>query len=237
MIPELNDLGQPVGFVVPNWSPRPLPPKTPIEGRYCRVVPLDPELHAANLYAANSEDKEGRMWSYIPPGPFRDFNDYAISMKRWLTNDEWYIYAIVDRTHGAGSGVVLYKGVKPDAGSVEIGVMFSPLLQRTTAATEAMYLLRKRAFDELGYRRYEWKCDALNEASIRAAKRLGFQFERIFRQADVLKGRSCDAAWFSIIDRDWPRLSGAFERWLARENFDEKGRQLKTLVQLREENT
>lgn len=177
------------------------------------------------------------MWSYIPLGPFRDFNDYATSMKSWLTNDEWCLYAILDRTHGTGSGVALYVGMKPDAGSIEIGVMFSPLLQRTTAATEAMYLLMKRVFEELGYRRYEWKCDALNEASIKAARRFGFQFEGTFRQADVLKGRSRDTAWISIIDQDWLRLSGAFERWLASENFDEKGRQRKTLVQLREENT
>jgi len=235
MLPELNDLGQPVGSLVPNWSARPLPPKTPIEGRYCRIVPLDPELHAIDLHAANSEDKEGRMWSYIPLGPFKDCDEYAISMKRWLTIKEWCLYAIVDRTHGRPSGVALYMGLKPDAGSIEIGVMFSPLLQRTTAATEAMYLLMKRAFDELGYRRYEWKCDALNDASVKAAERLGFLFEGIFRQADVLKGRNRDTAWFSIIDRDWLRLKRAFESWLTRDNFDENGRQRKTLAQMREE--
>jgi RimJ/RimL family protein N-acetyltransferase len=123
--------------------------------------------------------------------------------------------------------------VEPDAGSIEVGaIMYSPHLQRTTAGTEAMYLMMKRAFDELGYRRYEWRCNALNEASRKAARRLGFQFEGVFRQSGITKGRNRDTAWFSILDREWPVIKIALESWLARENFDSNGNQIKTLGQL-----
>jgi RimJ/RimL family protein N-acetyltransferase len=236
MISEFNHLGQSVGFAVPSWSDRSLPPQEPIAGRYCHIVPLDPDLHASDLYLTNSEDKDGRMWSYIPVGPFPDFANYLASMKSWLQED-WYLHAIIDRTTSTASGVALYMSVEPGAGSVEIGVMYSPRLQRTTAGTEAMYLLMRRAFDELGYRRYVWKCNVLNTASIYAAKRLGFQFEGTFRQAEVLKGRNRDTAWFSILDREWPPLRAAFERWLEPENFDPSGQQRRSLAELRDRET
>lgn len=234
MISELNHLGQPVGFEVPNWSKRPLPPKEPIQGRYCQIVPLDPNLHAADLHHANSEDKDGRMWSYIPTGPFPDFATYLVTMKGWLQQD-WCLYAIIDQTKGTASGVAFYMSVEPGAGTIEIGVMYSPRLQRTTAGTEAMYLLMRRAFEELGYRRYVWKCNVLNTVSIQSAERLGFQFEGTFRQAEVQKGRNRDTAWFSILDREWPSLAAAFVRWLKPENFDRNGQQRRSLAQLRDQ--
>jgi RimJ/RimL family protein N-acetyltransferase len=124
--------------------------------------------------------------------------------------------------------------IDPNAGSIEVGgIMYSPRLQRTRAATEAMFLMMQRVFDELGYRRYEWKCDSLNEPSIRAATRLGFRYEGTFRQATVVKGRNRDTAWFSIIDRDWPQLKTAFTAWLAPENFDAAGNQRRSLADIR----
>jgi RimJ/RimL family protein N-acetyltransferase len=226
---EWNHLGQPIGFVVPNWSACPKPPRTPMVGKLCHVVPLEVEKHAPDLYRANSEDKEGRMWTYLAYGPFSNFKDYLVEMNRWL-NEDWHIHAILDATTGQAQGLASYMRVEPDAGSIEVGaIMYSPRLQRTTAGTEAMYLMMKRVFDELAYRRYEWRCNALNQGSMKAASRLGFQFEGIIRQATVLKGRSRDTAWFSIIDQEWPAIKMALESWLVRENFDSNGRQIKTL--------
>jgi RimJ/RimL family protein N-acetyltransferase len=231
---SLNHLGQPIGFEVPDWSSRPLPPNTPMTGRYCSVVPLDPEKHAPDLHAANMEDREGRMWTYLAQGPYGSLEEYLADMKRWPEQD-WYVHAIIDaKTHRA-TGVASYLRVDRAAGSIEVGgIMYSPRLQRTIASTEAMYLMMRRAFDELGYRRYEWKCNALNRPSMDAARRLGFQFEGIFRQATIVKGRNRDTAWFAIVDRDWPRIKSAFETWLAPENFDVNGRQRRSLAELRE---
>jgi RimJ/RimL family protein N-acetyltransferase len=227
----INHLGQPIGFVVPNWSPRKQPPPTAMEGRLCRVVSLDIEQHSRDIYQANSEDKEGRMWTYLMYGPFLDFEDYLAQMNKWLGED-WRVHAILDTKTGRAVGLASYMRVEPEEGSIEVGaIMYSPQLQHTTAGTEAMYLMMKRAFDELGYRRYEWRCNALNEASKNAARRLGFQFEGIFRQTGVLKGRNRDTAWFSILDREWPAIKMAIESWLALENFDSKGNQIKTLRQ------
>jgi RimJ/RimL family protein N-acetyltransferase len=234
MSKNVNHLGQPMGFAVPDWSERPRPPRTAMQGRFCGVESLDPERHAAELYAANSEDKEGRMWSYLAYGPFSSFEDYLAKMNQSWLKEDWHIHAIIDERNGLASGLASYMHIEPVAGSIEVGaIMYSPRLQRTTAGTEAMYLMMKRAFDELGYRRYEWRCNSLNEASANAAKRLGFQFEGIFRQAHVLKGRNRDTAWFSIIDREWPQIKGAFEAWLAPGNFDSKGAQRESLTQIR----
>jgi RimJ/RimL family protein N-acetyltransferase len=229
-----NHLGQPIGFQVPNWKERPLPPRTMMQGRWCRLEPLDPERHAADLYAANDDDKEGRMWTYLAYGPFATFKAYVAKMKMSWLGDDPLVQAIVDTRSGVAVGLASYLHIDPRAGSIEVGgVTFSPRLQRTTAATEAMYLMMKRAFDDLGYRRYEWKCNALNYASINAAKRLGFQFEGIFRQAAVVKGRNRDNAWFSIIDREWPEVKAMLESWLDPNNFDLNGQQLVALSRLR----
>jgi RimJ/RimL family protein N-acetyltransferase len=228
MTAEVNRLGQPIGFPVQGWSQRRPPPQTPLAGRYCRLEPLDPETHAADLYAANSEDRDGRMWTYLPWGPFADFNEYLIALRTGLQRPGFTTFAIL--VGGSAQGVASYLNCAPSAGSIEVGaIAYSPRLQRTAAGTEAMFLMMRRAFDELGYRRYEWKCNALNAPSRAAAQRYGFRFEGVFRQADVVKGRNRDTAWYSIIDTEWPRLKAAFECWLDPANFDLDGRQRERL--------
>jgi len=229
---EVNALGQPVGFAVAGWTPPPLPPRDPMVGRTCRVEPLDPARHAAPLHAANRLDTDGRNWTYLPYGPFASLDDY----RRWLdavaAAPDPMFHAIVDVAAGAPVGVASYLRIDPAAGSIEVGhINYSPKLQRTIAATEAMYLMMKRAF-ELGYRRYEWKCHALNAPSRRAAQRFGFSYEGIFRQARVDKGRNRDTAWYAMIDREWPAIDAAFQRWLDPANFDERGRQRTALAAL-----
>ena len=229
-----NELGQPIGAPLPNWSPQPLPPRVPIEGRFCRVEPLDPDRHAAELFAANSEDREGRNWTYLPYGPFASFELYRGYLAAASQRDDPLVHAIVDLASGNAVGVASLMRIDRAAGVIEIGgINYSPRLQRQPAATEAMYLLMRRVFDELGYRRYEWKCDCLNAPSRAAAQRLGFRYEGLFRQATVYKGRNRDTAWFSILDSEWPALRAAFERWLDPANFDREGRQRATLQNLR----
>jgi RimJ/RimL family protein N-acetyltransferase len=230
-----NQFGQPIGPPLPGWSPRPRPPRTAIEGRFCRVAPLDPERHAAQLFAANSEDIEGHNWTYLPRGPYPSFDAFHAWAEAAATLDDPLCHAIIDAASEEAVGVASLMRIDAPAGVIEIGgITYSPRLQRKPAATEAMYLLMRRVFDELGYRRYEWKCDALNAPSRAAAERLGFRYEGLFRQATVYKGRSRDTAWFSIIDREWPVLRTAFERWLDPANFDASGTQRASLGSLRQ---
>jgi len=234
MTEQLNHLGQPIGRPLPAWQARPRPPRTAMDGRFCRVEPLDPSRHAADLLAANAEDRDGRNWTYLPYGPFARDDDYRQWMERVCRGEDPLFHAIVARDSGRAVGVASLMRIDPVNGVIEVGgINYSPRLQRRPAATEAMYLLMRRAFDELGYRRYEWKCDALNAPSRAAAARLGFRFEGIFRQAIVYKGRSRDTAWFSITDGEWPALKAAFERWLEPANFDESGRQKRRLAEFR----
>jgi len=196
-----------------------------MEGRYCRLEPLDPDRHAAALFAANAADADGRTWTYLPYGPFRELAEYYDWMKSYCLGDDPLFFAIIDRADGQPAGVASYLRISPASGSIEVGhIHYSPRLQRRPAATEAMYLLMKRAF-ELGYRRYEWKCDALNAPSRSAAMRLGLSFEGIFRQATVYKNRNRDTAWYAAIDSEWPALRAAFEKWLAPANFGSSGKQ------------
>ncbi|MGH7060458.1 MAG: GNAT family N-acetyltransferase [Stellaceae bacterium] len=226
-----NHLGQPIGPPLPGWSPRPAPPRTPLAGRFCRVEPLDPACHAADLFAAYSEDKEGRNWTYLPYGPFPGFEAYREWAQAAAARDDPLCHAIVDAASGRAVGVASLMRIDRPAGAIEVGgISYSPRLQQKPAATEAMYLLMRRVFDELGYRRYEWKCDSLNAASRAAALRLGFRYEGLFRQATVYKQRSRDTAWFSIIEGEWPALRAAFERWLDPANFDAEGRQRAALA-------
>jgi len=228
-----NHLGQPVGFPVEGWTARERPSPTPMTGRFCRVEPLDAARHAAELYAANSEDREGRMWTYLPWGPYAGFDDYLAAIKAGLLRADFITYAVIDAASGKAAGVASYLNINPTAGSIEVGgIAYSPALQHKPAGTEAMYLMMRRVFDEVGYRRYEWKCNALNAPSRAAAERYGFRFEGIFRQAEIVKGRNRDTAWFSIIDREWPGIKAAFERWLDPGNFDGDGRQRASLSAL-----
>ena len=230
----MNELGLPVGLPLADWRARARPPKTVLEGRTCRVEPLDPARHAADLHEANLRDGEGRIWTYLPYGPFESLVAYRTWMERDCLGDDPLFHAILDKVTGRAVGIASYLRIEPAVGVIEVGhINYAPELQRTPAATEAMYLLMRRVFDELGYRRYEWKCDALNAGSRAAALRLGFQFEGIFRQATIYKGRNRDTAWFAITDRDWPELRQRFEAWLDPANFDAQGRQLRSLGEIR----
>jgi RimJ/RimL family protein N-acetyltransferase len=229
---ELNALGQAVGEPLPGWQPPPFIPHEVLEGRFCRLEPLDVERHAAALHAVNALDREGRNWTWLPYGPFADFAAYREWLQKMATLRDPQFYVIADSTTGQALGVAAFMRIYPAHGIVEVGHLnFSPLLQQKPAATEAMYLMMRRAF-ELGYRRYEWKCNALNTPSNRAAERLGFRFEGVFRQALVIKGRNRDTAWYSIIDPEWPALDRAFQSWLAAGNFDAEGVQRQKLGEL-----
>jgi len=229
----VNALGQPIGTALPGWQPPSLPPREPLRGRICTVEPLDVERHAADLYAAVSLDAEGRNWTYLPSGPFGDKAAYVAWLEQRAAATDPMFHAILDAT-GKAVGTAAYQRIDAANGVIEIGnISYSPLLQRKPAATEAMYLMMRRAF-ELGYRRYEWKCDALNEPSRAAAQRYGFSFEGVFRQANVVKGRTRDTAWFSIIDGEWPALRVAYEQWLEPENFDAAGNQRVSLRSMTE---
>ena len=202
-------------------------------GRFCRVEPLDPARHAADLFAANRLDAEGRNWTYLFQEPFGELEPYRAWLEQVAKGDDPLFHTIVDLKTGKAAGVATFMRIDRANGVIEVGnINYSPLLQRTPAATEAMFLTMARVFDELGYRRYEWKCDALNAPSRAAALRLGFQYEGLFRQAVIYKGRNRDTTWFSIIDAEWPALKGAYEQWLAPENFDGDGQQRRALADL-----
>jgi RimJ/RimL family protein N-acetyltransferase len=232
---ETNYLGQPVGFPIPDWKPPALPSREPMEGRFCRVVPLNPELHASSLHEANKTVTGDGMWTYLPYGPFETLQSYRTWIEQKCQGDDPMFYAILDQVTERAVGVASYLRISPDSGSIEVGhIQYSPALQRTPTATEAMYLMMHRAFS-LGYRRYEWKCDSLNAPSRTAALRLGFSFEGVFRQATIVKGRNRDTAWYSVLDAEWPTLNRAFLRWLDPQNFDDRGRQLERLSALTHE--
>ena len=223
-----SEFGQPIGPALPNWTARPHPPRTSITGRFCRVEPLDAAEHANDLFASLGSVRDGR-WTYLGYGPF----DTREHFQRWIdessTSVDPLFHAIADPA-GTAIGVAAYMRIDRANGVIEAGHLnFSAALQRTPAATEAMYLMLRRAFDELGYRRFEWKCDSFNEPSRRAAARLGFTYEGLFRQAIVYRQRSRDTTWFSIIDAEWPARRAAFEAWLARDNFDAAGVQRQPL--------
>jgi RimJ/RimL family protein N-acetyltransferase len=227
-----NELGQPIGPEVPGWKPPPRPPREPLVGRWCRLEPIDPARHAKPLFEANALDVDGSGWTYLPYGPFDDLHAYTEWMQRTCLGDDPLFFAVIDAVSGRAVGVASWLRIDPAAGSIEVGhLRFSPLLQRKPAATEAMFLMMRRAF-ELGYRRYEWKCDALNAPSRAAAQRLGLSCEGVFRQAVVIKGRNRDTAWYAAVDREWPALEQAFARWLDPANFDAAGRQRVSLASL-----
>ena len=196
-----------------------------MEGRTCRLEPLDADAHADALHEAYALDREGRGWTYLPYGPFASAADYRVWSEEAAASDDPLFFAILD-ADDAPLGVASYLRIMPAIGTVEVGhIHLASPLQRTPAATEAMYLMMRRAFDELGYRRYEWKCDDLNAPSRRAAERLGFTYEGTHRQATIYKGRNRDTAWYSILDREWLIVRATLEAWLDPGNFDAKGRQ------------
>lgn len=225
MLSDDDRLGRPVL----GWVPPPRPPRDAFEGRYVRLEPLS-VAHAADLHAANSADDA--IWDYMPYGPFGTESDYAAWVGSVEAGDDPVFYALLDLGTGRAAGVASYLRIAPEAGSIEVGhINLSPALQRTRAATEAMALMMGWAFGA-GYRRYEWKCNALNLGSRRAAERLGLSYEGVFRQAVVVKGRNRDTAWFAAIDSEWSAIRSAFDRWLDPANFDEAGRQRLSLSDL-----
>jgi RimJ/RimL family protein N-acetyltransferase len=200
-----------------------LPPaRRALTGDRVRLEPLDPGRHADDLYAAAAGDPH--LWDYLPYGPFADVEELRAHLARQAESDDPLFFTVVD--DGRAAGVASYLRIEPEHGCIEIGhIWFGASLQRTPAATEAIYLLARHAFDDLGNRRLEWKCDAANARSRRAAERFGFAFEGVFRQHMIVKGRNRDTAWFSILDGEWPAVRDAFETWLRPENFDADGRQ------------
>ncbi|MGB7301257.1 MAG: GNAT family protein [Burkholderiaceae bacterium] len=228
----INEHGQPIGFAVAEWQSPQSPSGETLVGQYCRLEKLDWATHGAALAKANQHDKAGKNWTYLAYGPFQSDAEYQQWVVSSSKSTDPFFYAIVSQESGQAVGVASFMRDTPAAGSIEVGhIHFSPLLQRTPLATEAMYLLASHVFG-LGYRRYEWKCDSLNAPSRAAAKRLGFSYEGVFRQALVYKGRNRDTAWFAMIDSDWPVLAAAFERWLSPGNFDESGQQRERLSDL-----
>ena len=217
-----------------NWKPARPPQRLPLEGTSVRLEPVDPARHAGSLFDVSQGTPA--LWDYMSYGPFASLQVFTDWVQGRAASDDPLFYAVVDRASGAARGMAGYLRVVPEQGVIEIGhIWFAPVLQRTRQATEAIYLMARHAFDDLGYRRFEWKCDSLNVPSRRAAARFGFVYEGVFRQHMVVKDRNRDTAWFSITDGEWPVVRAAFEAWLAPSNFDGEGRQCKSLTTLRAE--
>jgi RimJ/RimL family protein N-acetyltransferase len=230
---RFNDLGQPIGFALPDWKPPPFPPHRTWEGRYARLEPLSAAKHARDIFEAQLEDPNGERWTYSFHGPYADFAAYEKWVVAAQVSRDPQFYAIVDGATGRAAGSAAWMRVDPSHGVIEVGnIYFSPRLAKTRAATEAIYLFIANAFAQ-GYRRFEWKCDSCNLPSRRAATRFGLTYEGTFRQAIVNKGRNRDTTWFAIIDKDWNGgLQDAYLRWLDPGNFDAAGKQRQKLSEL-----
>jgi RimJ/RimL family protein N-acetyltransferase len=215
-------VGQPV-----DATPAKFPGDVTLQGRYGRLERLNAARHAPSLWEVMRG--ETAMWTYIPAGKDFSENDFRAYIASCEQNKDRIFYAVVEPS-GRAVGILSLMEIRPAMRVVEVGnIVYSPALQRTPLSTEAQYLIAKYSFEELGYRRYEWKCDSLNAPSKRAAERFGFTYEGLFRQHMISKGRNRDTAWYSMLDREWPTRKAAFERWLAPENFDRDGRQKKKL--------
>ena len=233
MADRVNHLGQPIGEDVV-WTRAKAPPRSDMDGMYCRLEPIDIDRHAPDLFEAFSTDETGGIWTYLFTDPFKTELDLRNWMEDACLGDDPLFHAVIDKRTEKAVGFATFMRIDPAMGVIEVGnINFSPLMQRTPAATEAMFLMMQRAFNELGYRRYEWKCDNLNAPSHKAAKRLGFSYEGLFRQAIMYKGRNRDTAWFSVIDSEWPALEDSFKAWLDPSNFDVDGQQIKRLEDFR----
>ena len=222
----------PIGVAVVDWKAPPIPLAAPLQGGYARVEPLDVATHSDSLFAAFAQDRVEQGWTYMGYGPFVDKTQF----------DEWLVgsclgadpmfFSILEQGSGTALGMASFMNINPAGGSIEVGnIHFSPSLRRTRVATDAMYVMMRYAF-EMGYRRYEWKCNAFNAASRAAALRFGFSYEGVFRQATIYKQRNRDTAWYAAIDQEWPQLKGAFTHWLDPANFDENGQQRVSLSSL-----
>lgn len=208
-----------------NWEPRPRPGRVILEGRYCRLEPLDPARHGDELYAASMAPGAEERFRYLFDGP-QDRESFGRWLTRSAASEDPLFYAVLDRRTGRCEGRQCYMRIVPEHGVIEIGnILWGPAIARTRVATEALYLFAKHAFEALCYRRFEWKCDSRNQPSMRAARRFGFVYEGTFRSHMMVKGESRDTAWFAMTDAEWPALARAFEEWLHPGNFDERGAQ------------
>ena len=217
-----------------SWTPRPLPNPQLLEGRLTRLEKLNWCAHTQELFDCLGGDANAALWRYMPIGPYLNPKTFSEDFERSRVNGDWNTSAIRVKETGKIEGMLSFMRIRPDHGSVELGcVAFGLRLQRTAAATEAVYLMAKHTFEDLGYRRFEWKCDATNEASKNAALHFGFIYEGLFRQDMVRKGANRDTAWHSIIDKEWPSVSAGFQRWLDPANFSPDGAQIRSLTSLR----
>lgn len=230
MANQSNKLEQPIGFPVESWKSCAHPQGSVMEGRLCRLEPIDIAAHARDLFEAFLLDANHHNWTYLPYGPFDQFEDFKKWLEATCRSDDPCFYSVIDLSNGKAIGVASYLRITPNVGVIEVGhIHFSPAMQGSAMSTETMYLMMSRIFDDLGYRRYEWKCDSLNIPSCRAAERLGFLFEGIFRQATLYKNRNRDTAWYSMLDSEWPVIKSVFENWLKEANFDPDGNQKTSL--------
>jgi RimJ/RimL family protein N-acetyltransferase len=229
-----SDVKGPIGPRV-DGPPARRPIRTTLPGRVATLAPLDPQLHGSALYEWIQGEAGERVWQYLFEGPFADRAAFDVHLKRIAASEDPLFFAILDNASGSAVGYASYMRIEPVHRVIEVGsILYTPRLQQTTLATEAMYLMARHVFDDLGYRRYEWKCNALNAPSRRAALRFGFTFEGIFRQHMIVKGRNRDTAWFSMLDSEWPARKANFERWLDPSNFGGDGRQKVALSTLNE---
>lgn len=215
-----------------NFPKPPVPIGLVLSGSMVRIEPLDPNRHAIGLFEANQMDTSGSNWDYLPYGPFGSFDEYLAWLNTVCDKEDPVFFAILSLADEKPVGIASLMAIDVANGSIEVGhINFSPLLQRTTAATEAMYLMMSWAF-ESGYRRYQWRCNSLNLPSRKAAQRLGLSYEGTFRQVSIVKGRNRDTAWFAAIDQEWPALKTKFEKFLAVANFDDQGKPILSLSEL-----
>ena len=227
---KMNELGQLIGDTLPNFKPGDLPSLERLEGQYVIVECLSKDKHGVDLYEVYGPDSPADMWTYLFQNPVQSQEEWSALLDQMLTAQDRFYYAIVDKESGKALGTFALMRINRGSRVIEVGsVTYSPQLKRTRLATEAQYLLARYVFEELEYRRYEWKCDALNQPSRYAAERLGFIYEGTFRQAVVYKGRNRDTDWLAMIDRDWPAVKTRLEKWLSPDNFDENGQQIKAL--------
>ncbi len=229
-MPPEPPLGTPL-----DWTPAAAPRREALRGSHVLLRPLDAAADAAPLYAVSHPPQgDSAIWDYLFEGPFESAGEMGRLLAEAEASEDPLFYTLVGLPDERPLGLASYLRIQPEHGSIEIGnIWFGMPLQRTTAATEAIYLLARHAFGELGYRRLEWKCNALNAPSRRAAERFGFTFEGVFRKHLVVKGRNRDTAWYSIVDDEWPAIRAGFEAWLAPGNFGEDGVQKRSLAELR----
>lgn len=218
------------------WQPREMPDLKPVHGNHIAVLPLDLESDTQELYESIGAPEHHHLWKFLPPDPFCEATAFADFLRERTQTESWIPFIFRRPSDGLALGTASYMRLRPQLGSAEVGcVIYSERLKQTPAATEAMYFMARHIFEDLGYRRYEWKCDNNNEASKKAATRLGFTFEGIFRQDAVVKGRNRDTAWFSMLDGEWPKIKSAFETWLSPDNFDADGNQRHSLFHIQEQ--